>query len=103
MGPEAHDAVPALINVLKNDKEPEVRRLAAKALGCISTEEQIISALIEALGDENPGVCEFAAYALGEIGPKAKAALPKLRELAEKDFADYIVGTIEQAISKIEG
>ena len=37
-----------------------------------------VPALADALRDEDTCLCVFAAYALGEIGPEARAAVPAL-------------------------
>lgn len=88
MGPsKAHPAVPALVEALKNDKTDVVRWAAAVDLGSLckvgtEAQEQAVPALISALqSDESENVRARAAYALHEIGPRAKAAIPVLIEV----------------------
>ena len=76
---------PTLIRSLK-DNDPDVRSLAASALGDIDpTDERVVPALIEILADFDSTVRRNAAVSLGKMGIKAKAALPKLTDLLE-DF-----------------
>jgi HEAT repeat protein len=75
------------------DKDPEVRRGAAKSLGEAPGPDPkpAVEALTLALKDRDLFVRRFAAQSLGEIGPNAKAAAPALvatlddpkREVAE--------------------
>lgn len=118
IGPGAGDALTALLEVLKGDEDSRVRALAAYALCEIRPDaKEVVPALIEALKDKNLRVrseassalarlkavpaliealeiednqCRFhAAYALGEIGPYAREAVPGLIEaLNDKEFAD---------------
>jgi HEAT repeat protein len=96
---EAKAAVPALIECLKKDPAPEVRREAARALGKTGVEtKEVIAALSEGLKDKSLDVqCQSilaigkigiqtqhvevqraCALALVGIGPEAKAAVPDL-------------------------
>jgi hypothetical protein len=87
-GPRAVVAVPALVAVLKGDKEPAVRSQAAEALGGIGTSARgAVPDLLNALKDEDALVRETAAEALADIkfdGPKVVPALVAL--LADADM-----------------
>jgi HEAT repeat protein len=50
--------------------------------------------LIPLLKDADPLVRRLAAYALGQIGPKAKAAIPALKELLNDTERDVVTATI---------
>jgi serine/threonine protein kinase/HEAT repeat protein/Tfp pilus assembly protein PilZ len=94
MGPTAKDAVPALTKALE-DKALPVAHAAAEALRTITEEREPeagwdslpstgtgpidVSALIEALRHEDVSVREWAAVALGHLGPAAKDAVAALR------------------------
>ena len=102
MGPEAKDAAPALLAALKNDKDLFVRRFAAKALGEVEAAvtalgkmgEPAVPPLIDALKNKSadpkkpkkgPAATDSTAFvrtkaaeALGNMGPKAKSAVPAL-------------------------
>ena len=58
--------------------------------------------MIEAMKDEDSHVRNFAAAALGEIGPAAKAAVPALIEMRkDKDNKDRLAAA--EALNKIKG
>ena len=81
-------AVPALIEGLKYDDE-KIRAMAARVLGRMK-EVSAVSALIEALGDEDSFVRQTVSYSLFEIGESAKLgddqkALRKLIDEALKN------------------
>src|SRR5213078_1166186 len=68
------DAAPNLITVLRSDADPEVRQMAAFALGLLGDKSQpIVDALKQALTDTSPLVSGRAADALGLIGDNGSA------------------------------
>jgi Protein of unknown function (DUF2961)/HEAT repeats len=102
MGPKAAPAVPELIRAL-GDSVDFVRAPAADALGAIRADAHgVVPALAERLlmKDEEGFVLTSIAYALGDIGPAAKDALPALRQVLAKR---RVGGAAEEAILKIEG
>ena len=79
LGPEATDAIPALIDVLKN-KSPHAEQ-AAYTLGCIGPAARAaVPTLLDALDSGNERAQVEAVMALGKIGPDARDALPALRD-----------------------
>lgn len=68
-------AVGPLISVLNNEDE-NIRKRAAKALGCIE-DEQAIKPLINLIDDKSNDIQEAAVWALGEI--KAKDVIQPLK------------------------
>ncbi len=86
IGPGAHQATAAL-NAGLSDEQWIVRWAAARALGGIVGDDkppgdETVSALANALRDEDSRVCEAAAFALEDIGMPAREALPALGEAA---------------------
>ena len=74
------EAIPVLAKAL-SDPDPEVRDLAATALGSMGGKAALaIPELISALGDPVDYVRAPAADALGAIGPKAAAAVIPLAQ-----------------------
>lgn len=67
------EGVPALSKIVAADPEPEVRQMAAFALGLIA-DRSAVGALRQALADPSPIVQGRAAEALGLIGDEASAA-----------------------------
>jgi len=85
MGPEARSAVPALIEVLRQeaqtDEEQQFRREVQFALAAVGPAARAaVPALVESLKSSDDGVRASALYALGKIGPGARAAVPVLRQ-----------------------
>jgi HEAT repeat protein len=81
-------SVPQLARALE-DGPPQVRKLAAWALGIIGPEARAaLPQLEQALKDKSAQVRFLAAYALGEMGPLAREATPALaRRLRDPDPA----------------
>lgn len=77
LGPQAADAVPALLRALR-DPEPFVATQAAAALGRIG--KASVPGLCNALVDTNSVVRHSAAFGLGEAGGEARSAVPQLIE-----------------------
>src|SRR5262245_44010924 len=73
MGPAAAEAVPVLVEALKDDDYHVPRALAR--IG-----PPALPALKAALGHEQPAVRSGAAEALGEMGPPARTAVAALAE-----------------------
>jgi HEAT repeat protein len=89
IGPNASNAVPALIERLKHEKVPRPLRetpVAALALGQIGA--AAVPALIETLASSNPRVRTSAALALGYVGPQASGATPQLVDLLSDSDGD---------------
>jgi len=94
VGPGAGSAVPALLATLKEpfDLEEESKRSrsgshveswdpacsAARALGRISVSREVIAGLVEMLSSDVTARVRSAAEGLGNLGPRAVAAVPRL-------------------------
>jgi HEAT repeat protein len=100
IGPEAKAALPKIKENLKN---PDLfcRVAAAHALWRIDRNAELaIPVLIEAFADQQMDT-EWLSEVLGEIGPDAKAAVPRLREIA--DSAPWAQASVRKALAKITG
>lgn len=101
--------IPIFLDVLKNQDHKELRRGAARALGILgATAKEAVPGLIDALrakdiGDQMLEVAlkEACIWALGEIGPDAKAAIPILREMSTH-LDPNIRSEVKNALEKIE-
>lgn len=78
------EAIDPLLKALKDDKDADVRKACAAALGEICTEaEKVVPALTEALMDSSAAVKLAAIQSLGQYASEAKSALPQLRDIAK--------------------
>jgi hypothetical protein len=101
IGPEEALAVPDLVRAL-SDPVDYVRAPAADALGAMGAKASAaVGPLAAKLLTQDQGfVLASVAYALGDIGPSAKDAIPALKQV----LAQRRVGSAaEEAILKIEG
>ncbi|MHC4645013.1 MAG: HEAT repeat domain-containing protein [Planctomycetota bacterium] len=91
LGPDAVDAIPALISVLKSESRSDVRFKIASGLEEIGPAGKamapgLIRGLIQLLTkDPSSSVRYSIAATLGKLGPEAKAAVPYLIETLETD------------------
>lgn len=91
-------SVPTFIGLLKTDDE-NVQKLAGESLAKIGAEA--VPQLIEGLGNKDSvPVRYWSAYALGEIGPEAEAAVPKLKA-SLKDPDATVRFYVAEALRKI--
>ena len=111
MGNAAAAAVPglavALTEAVTDPQEPgNGESWIARALGEIAPESasapQAIQALTQALDAQYGGTRGWAVDSLGRFGPKAAAALPRLRTLLD-DPDRFVVTNAKAAIALIEG
>lgn len=85
VGPAAQQAIPQMIQILR-DPNLILCRLASQSLSMLGG--AAVGPLTEALRNCDSGVRREAAWALGQIGPEASAAIPALMEiLAGRDGA----------------
>lgn len=100
----AQDAQPAVLPLKEAlaDKEPNVRRAAAVALGKIRLEaKEVVPELSKLLDDKSPAVVQAAAVSLGAFGAEAREALPALQKAqkdagANKKLRKILQGAIQQ-------
>lgn len=106
--------IKTLLKVVERDAAPNVRAQALETLGMSSRaeseryklRERIERSVVAALFDDTHEVRFWACYAAGQL--KIRRALPRLRELAETDTADwgqwwYVSEEAEDAIDWING
>ncbi len=107
IGPEAADALPVLRQRLLDPEEPFKIGVVWAILRIRPEDQRIhtmaVPLLIRALDNEMEVVRYEAAVALGDIGGPAVNALPKLREVAEKDLSEAVRSAAGEAVTKIEG
>jgi HEAT repeat protein len=80
-------AIPYLVELLRDDPEPNVRLFAVYALGQLRAKDAE-GVLVEALNDSAPIVRMGAAETLGAI--RARGAMPQLRNALDSDPDKYV-------------
>ena len=103
MGPPETSDVSPLVSLIEA-KSPDVGYWAATLLGRLKAEAApAVDALADAVArSPHLPVRQRAAWALGEIGPAAAAALPSLRKAAT-DADPRLARLAQQAIEQIGG
>jgi HEAT repeat protein len=111
LGPTAKSALPELISML-DDSAPEVRLLAAFAIGKIGCDgapaipalQKLITKSVSAIPQPKSSTDErgLAAYALGAMGSAARSALPQI-QLLRNDTNIFVRAAAEAAFIKISG
>ena len=81
IGVDANESIPALL-VCTHDQDQDIRYFAVETLvRVMRTPAEILATLIQCLDDSFADVQGAAVRGLGTIGPPAKAAVPKLRDM----------------------
>jgi HEAT repeat protein len=82
---------------------PATRNAAAYEIaGLGPAAKPAVSALIEALDDPDAAVRFPVTVALGEIGPEAAAAVPRLKQMMFEEINDEIAAAARRAIRHIQ-
>jgi HEAT repeat protein len=91
--------LPQVLDELK-DADPKVRLRAARALWSFPTRDAV-PALCKALEDTEPSVAEWAARALGRVGPDAREVSPTLIERLKRPPSEEFREATLIALGKI--
>ncbi len=93
-------ARPVLVETLKSTNDEEIRGGAFRGLVRLG-DPATVPALVDLLSDGNSNVRLRAMLVLRTIGPRARAAVPALQELANKDESWLVRQVARQALEKI--
>lgn len=94
------DAAPPLQALLRDSKNVQACIEAVRILQKLGASG--VPGLLTALEHDNYLVRQHAASSLEKMGPEAKLALPKLKELAEKDTDSTVRAAAEKTIQRFE-
>jgi HEAT repeat protein len=98
---DAQEAVPVLFDLLKKERNAEVRKAYLDALGQMDPEpKEAVPAFKDALSDRSPVVRIAAAGALGRLGKDAEEAIPDLEKL-QKDKDKNVIRAASMALRSI--
>jgi HEAT repeat protein len=82
---------------------PQTRNAAAYEIAGMGPDAvRAVPALIEALDDPSPVVRFPVTVALLEIGPGAKAAVPRLQQMVDEEINDEIAASARRALKRID-
>jgi HEAT repeat protein len=82
---------------------PQVRNAAAYEIsGLGASAAPAVPALIAALDDSEASVRFPVTVALGEIGPAASAAVPRLKKMMDEEINDEVAAAARRALRKIQ-
>ncbi len=99
LGPRARAASPALFQGLKDEL---LCGAAANALVKVEApSEQVVPALLDCMTDPAGHGRADVVEALGDLGPRAKAAVPKLLKLRSDRSSKDIMEAVPEALKKI--
>jgi HEAT repeat protein len=88
---------------LKGAPAPQNRNAAAYEIsGMGPAAAPAVPALIAALDDPDPTVRFPVTVALGEIGPAAKAAVPRLKKMMNEEMNDEVAAAAKRALRRIQ-
>jgi HEAT repeat protein len=109
LGADARPARDLLLAAVLEDRMPPLQYQAAQALGHLPEEADVIVPKLVSLTErktnnelQRSSNCVLVARCLGQLGPAAKAAIPRLRQLADDDDND-IADAAAAALTRIEG
>ncbi|OGS10446.1 MAG: hypothetical protein A2234_00800 [Elusimicrobia bacterium RIFOXYA2_FULL_58_8] len=90
IGPDAKDAIPPLLSILKSNNkaadEAEIQTVVMYALSAIGA--AAVPGLVDLLGDTNTVVRQDAIWVLDNMGLEGKAAVPALLEVVKDSNSD---------------
>ena len=80
IGPEAREAIPVLVETIRQTRNRDKRMLLACNHVLIGMGKEIVPHMISLLKDDNWEMRRGSAWMLGKLGPDAKDAIPALTE-----------------------
>lgn len=90
--PVEPETLEAVLEIARKDKSEEVKGQALRALGELGVASgEVVNLLVANLEAPNQFIRTSAAHGLALLGPAAREAIPKLRELAEDENESEVV------------
>jgi len=102
IGPEAKEAIPILIETIREVRNRDKRILVACNNALLAMGKEIVPHMISLLKDDTWEMRRGAAWILGKLGPDARDAVPALSE-ALNDPNAAVRTKAQEALKKIQG
>jgi HEAT repeat protein len=102
IGPEAKEAIPILIETIREVRNRDKRILFACNKALLGMGKEIVPQMISLLKDDTWEMRRGAAWILGKLGPDARDALPALTE-ALNDTNPAVRLQAQESLNKIQG
>lgn len=102
IGPEAKEAIPILIETIREVRNRDRRILVACNKALLGMGKEIVPHMISLLKDDTWEMRRGAAWILGKLGPDAKEAVPALTE-ALNDANPSVRLQAQESLKKIQG
>ena len=102
IGPEAKEAIPILIETIREVRNRDKRILVACNKALLAMGKEIVPHMVALLKDETWEMRRGAAWILGKLGPDARDAVPALSE-ALNDPNAAVRTKAQEALKKIQG
>jgi HEAT repeat protein len=102
IGPEARDAIPLLVETIRQTRNRDKRLLLACNYALLAMGKEIVPGMISLLKDDDWEMRRGAAWILGKVGPEAKDAVPALTE-ALNDSNSAVRKFAAEALKKVKG
>jgi len=102
IGPDAREAIPDLIGLIRITRNHDKKFLFATVNALLAMGKEIVPHMISLLKDDNWEIRRGSAWTLGKLGPEAKDAVPALTE-ALNDTNVNVRMEASMALKKIKG
>ncbi len=102
IGPEAKEAVPDLIEMIRMSRNHDKRFLLASVNALLAMGKEIVPDMIDLLKDDDWEIRRGGVWMLGKLGSEAKDAVPALTE-ALNDPNEIVRMKAGEALKKIKG
>ena len=102
IGPEAREAIPILIQTIRETRNRDRRALFACNKALLAMGKETVPSMVALLKDDDWEMRRGSAWMLGKLGPEAQDAVPALAE-ALNDTNAAVRMSAQEALKMIKG